>query len=70
MSSLEKRIEYLEKENAELKQQLEERYKNKREFRIVTYECDWVLTDFWLPVAVIFSMSAFVITIYFLCLRQ
>lgn len=52
------------KENTELKFQFEEWHRDKREIRIITYEIDWVLTDFWLPIAVLFSIGAFIIASY------
>lgn len=64
MGEEKKRIKFLEKENAELKRQLEIRYTEKNIHRIITYESDWVLTDFWLPIAVVFSIASFIISIY------
>lgn len=73
------RIAELEKENAELKRQLEIRLivsrfpherlggivKSKDDIqRFITYESDWVLMDVWLPIAVIFSLISFLISIY------
>lgn len=69
LDKLENIIEDLKKENAELKRKIEGRYTEKNIHRIITYESDWVLTDFWLPIAVVFSIASFVISIYVYCTR-
>ena len=69
LDKLENIIEDLKKENAELKRKIEVRYTEKNIHRIITYESDWVLTDFWLPIAVVFSIASFVISIYVYCTR-
>lgn len=31
---------------------------------IVVYESNWILTDFWLPLSLVFSICSFIVSIY------